>query len=350
MDDDEQTIATEPELLPHCSYPDAADRHLHGMQPLPARIPAVNFRAVQRYRSQRYTVASLDKLPPGKVLETAREVARSFALREPMGRYLRPAAHPPEGLTEARHTDPFGTAEFGPWTRENIIYWLIRLFVLTDATSPLDRIAVNSEVLSHSLAMLDSDGQVMAGSFSEVMPLGGLPPEFRRNDVFLDAVMVFFEPVMEFLGAQEAQALAGLARRYTAFREASLAGQVGHLFLVARTDSLPRDHTFELVAATAEQFQRLGFGFMGVEATNQWVGAACEALGGSPVHFAPFRAARLVAKSGEPLPDEVSSPDGYLSDKDSGSMFYLINLSGQALGGKRGYSLPREVRRRPGSG
>ena len=350
MAENDETAVAGPEPLAQCRYPGAADRHLHGMQPLPTRIPPVSFDAVRRYRSDRYTVTTLDGLPPGKILETAREVARSFALREPMGRYLQPPDAPPDGLMESEHTDPLGTEPFGPWTRDNIIYWLIRQFVLTNATSPVGAIEVNREVLSHSLAMLDADGRVMGGAFSEIMPMGGLPPEFRKGDIFLDAVIGFLEPVMEFLGEQEAQALAGLARRYTVFREASVAGQVGHHFLVARTDALPRDHAFELVAATAEHFQRHGCGFMGVEATNQWTGAACEALGGVPVHFAPYRAHQRVASSATPLPDQVSSPDGYLSDKDSGSMFYLINLSGLALGGKRGYSLPREVRRRPGSG
>lgn len=64
-----------------------------------------------------------------------------------------------------------------------------------------------------------------------------------------------------------------------------------------------------------------------VEATNQWTGAACEALGGGRVHFAPFQSRPAVRRSAEPLPDVVTSSNGYLSDKDSGSMFYAIRLA-----------------------
>jgi len=66
---------------------------------------------------------------------------------------------------------------------------------------------------------------------------------------------------------------------------------------------------------------------MVIEATNQWTGAACEALGGVRVHFAPFRAHRTVCRSEEPLDDTVTSPDGFLSSKDSGSMLYVIRLA-----------------------
>jgi len=64
-----------------------------------------------------------------------------------------------------------------------------------------------------------------------------------------------------------------------------------------------------------------------IEATNQWTGAACETLGGVRVHFAPFRAYRTVRRSGEAPADIVTSPDGFLSSKDSGSMLYVIRLS-----------------------
>jgi hypothetical protein len=63
------------------------------------------------------------------------------------------------------------------------------------------------------------------------------------------------------------------------------------------------------------------------EATNQWTGAAFEALGGVRVHFAPFLVRPAVPKSDEPLEDVLTSPNGFLTDKDSGGMFYVIRLS-----------------------
>jgi len=81
------------------------------------------------------------------------------------------------------------------------------------------------------------------------------------------------------------------------------------------------------VAATADHYRAGGYAFMVIEATNQWTGAACEALGAIRVHFAPFRAHRTVRQSAEPLADVVTTRDGFLSGKDSGSMFYVIRLA-----------------------
>ena len=98
-------------------------------------------------------------------------------------------------------------------------------------------------------------------------------------------------------------------------------------FMVARTEALAKEDTFELVAASAERYRVLGYAFIVVEATNQWTGAACEALDGVRVHFAPFQARPVVRKSAEPLEGVVTSPNGFVSDKDSGSMFYVIRLT-----------------------
>jgi hypothetical protein len=97
--------------------------------------------------------------------------------------------------------------------------------------------------------------------------------------------------------------------------------------MVARSDALPKSEAFELVAATAAHYRALGHALLIIEATNQWTGAACEALGGARVHFAPFRARPLVRRSAAPLDDIVTSPDGFLSRKDSGSMLYMIRLA-----------------------
>ena len=84
--------------------------------------------------------------------------------------------------------------------------------------------------------------------------------------------------------------------------------------------------TFELVAATAAHYQTLGYGFVLIEASNQWTGAACELLGGVRVRFAPYRAQPAVKASVEALEGHVTSMDGFLSGKDSGCMFYVIRL------------------------
>lgn len=320
-----------PEPLPRCTYPQAADRQARGLQPLPDRLAPADFVAVRPHRSRRYKIVTLDRLASGLSLVMAREAARSFALRESMGRHLVPPASMPKGLERAEHSDPFGSDRFGPWTAENIFFWLIRLLVLTDPSSPTGAIRRNEPTLSKSLAVLDAAGRVVGGAFNEIMPAGGDLPGFRKQDPFLDAVVSHCRPILEFLGGHEGAALAGLSKRYPAFRLALQSGRVGHHFMLARSPELPLDDCFEIVATAAEVFRRAGCEFVGVEATDQWTGAACEALGGLRVHFQPYRVRQLVRPSATPLPGVVSSSDGFISDEDSGSMFYLINLMDHEL-------------------
>jgi len=229
---------------------------------------------------------------------------------------------------EARHTDPFGTDSFGSWDTQTQLYWLIRLTALTDPTSSQDAIEVNEETLAQSVAIVDGEGRVIGGAFNETMPPFDVEPPFREDDdPFLDTVVAVWEPVYAALGAQDAEALTALSERYPAFRETYAQGKVGHHLLVARSDDLPKEDAFELVAASAERYRALGYSYMVTEATNQWTGAAFEALGGVRVHFYPFQAQPAVRKSAEPLEGVVTSPNGFLSDKDSGGMFYVIRLA-----------------------
>jgi hypothetical protein len=220
---------------------------------------------------------------------------------------------------EARHTDPFGDEAFGPWTTERFMYWYIRLFLLTDPTSPRSAIRVNEEALAQSLAIVDSTGQVIGGAFNETMPPLDVAPEFREDDPFMAAVLAVWEPVVTSLGIQDAEALTALSARYPAFREAYAQGKVVHHALVARSDALAKADAFELVAASAEHHQALGYAFMVTEATNQWTGAAFEALGGVRVHFAPFQVQATVRKSAEPLEGVTTSPNGFLSERTAGA-------------------------------
>jgi len=323
----DKPAAGEPRSLPFCRYPSAADVVEHGVQPLPAILPLVDFERARPYRSRRYTAVPASRLTPNQVVRLAEVVGTSFARREPQCRHLQPPKLLPDGLRDAVHIDPFGTSAFGPWSRESLLYWFVRLLVLTDPTSPRSDVAVSEEALSQSLAILDDTGDVIGGAINETMPPLVDPPSFRQGDPFLDAVLAFVEPVFALLGAQDAESIKALSIAYPEFRGAHAAGEVGHHFMVARSDALGKDDAFELVAATAARYQALGHAFMLIEATNQWTGAACEALGATRIHFAPFRAHRTVRPSAEPLADTVTSPDGFLSGKDSGSMLYAIRLA-----------------------
>ena len=313
--------------LPYSAYPRARDVSQHGIQPLPASLPLVDFARAAPYRSTRYSTVVAPDLTPAQMLQMAWVIAAGFARREPQARHLRPPKHPPAGLMEASHTDPFGTDSFGSWDTETQLYWVTRLTALTDPTSAGGAIEVNEDTLAQSLAILDGQGRVVGAAFNETMPPFDVEPPFREDDLFLDAVVAVWEPVYGALGAQDAEALSALSERYLEFREAYEKGKVSHHFLVARSDDLPKGDAFELVAASAERSQALGYSYMVTEATHQWTGAAFEALGGVRVHFAPFQAQPAVRKSEEPLEGVVTSPNGFLSDKDSGGMFYVIRFA-----------------------
>lgn len=312
--------------LPYCAYPQAREVAQHGVQELPATLPLVDFTQAQPYRSRQYTTIAALNLTPAQVLQMAEVVGTSFARREPQTRYLQPSKYPPAGLMEARHTDPFGSEVFGPWTKERLLYWFIRLLVLTDPSQPKSAIQINEETLAQSLAIVDQRGQVIGGALNETMPPLEGSPVFRQDDLFLTAVSAFVAPIFTLLSTQDAAALTVLCAQYPAFREAYAQGKVGHHFMVARSDALAKADTFELVAGSAAHYQALGYAYMVIEATNQWTGAACEALGGVRVHFAPYQGLHAVQQSAEPLADIVTSANGWLSDKDSGSMFYVIRL------------------------
>jgi hypothetical protein len=313
--------------LPYSAYPRARDVSQHGIQPLPASLPLVDFARAAPHRSSRYSTVLATELTQEQLLQMSWVIAAGFARREPQARYLRPPKHPPAGLMEASHTDPFGTDSFGSWDTETQLYWVTRLTALTDPTTSADAIEVNEEILAQSLAIVDGDGRVIGAAFNETMPPFDVEPPFREDDPFLDTVVGVWEPVYAALGAQDAEALTALSERYPVFREAYAQGKVSHHFLVARSDDLPKGDAFELVAASAERSQALGYSYMVTEATHQWTGAAFEALGGVRVHFAPFQAQPAVRKSEEPLEGVVTSPNGFLSDKDSGGMFYVIRLA-----------------------
>jgi hypothetical protein len=316
-----------PRPLPYSDYPKAVDVAHHGIQPLPPSLPLVDFVRAKPYRSSRYTTVLATELTMEHLLQMAWVIAAGFARREPQARHLRPPKYPPAGLMEARHTDPFGTDSFGWWDTETQMYWIVRLTALTDPTSPQGAIEVNEETLAQSLAILDGDGRAIGAAFNETMPPFDVEPSFREGDLFLDTVVGVWEPVYGALGAQDAEALKAISESYQAFREAYAQGKVSHHLLIARSDDLPKEDTFELVAASTERCRALGYEYLVTEATNQWTGAAFEALGGVRVHFAPFQVQPAVRKSEEPLEGITTSPNGFLSDKDSGGMFYVIRLA-----------------------
>lgn len=311
--------------IPRCIYPNANDTNLHGLQSLPNTIPSVDWDAIMAYRSKHYSAISLSELSKDKILETAKIVADAFAINEPVQRHLNVPKEMPKNLKEYIHSDIFGTNHFGDWKKPNIIYWIIRLFVLTNPSDPIGKIGIHPDLEKFSLAILDYNSSVIGGAFNSVVRIEENPN--REPDPFMGACFMFNKPVFELIFPQEHEALETLNNTYPHFKNALENHKVGSHFLIAGSPKLPSEDTFELVAISAQTFKEYGFEYMIVGAVNEWTGAACEVLNGTRVHFVPFRAEQRVPTTKEASPTERYSEDGFLSDKDSGSMFYVVKLT-----------------------
>jgi hypothetical protein len=306
--------------LPFCEFPKAKDSSEHGLLLLPPELPSIDLQDASKYRSASYKTIDASELSQSHLLKMAKLVASSFALNEPMTRHIHPPEMKPKYLSSL-YCDYFGEAEFGPWTTENIVYWFIRLNILTipDGTGSL-----NKDSIKLSLAILDDQQEPIGAAFN--MTLSSSEAEIKHNNHFRDALPLYMNPIMNFIHSQEQESIEALRRKYKDFEDAYLNNQVGLHFMIARSEMLPSDDTFELFAASAEHFQLSGHKYMLVAASNQWTGAACEAVNGFRVHFLPFRDVKRVNYHATSLSEPYSS-DGYISDKDRGAIFYIIKLS-----------------------
>src|ERR687894_3027312 len=222
----QRKTSDEARSLPYSDYPKARDVSQHGIQPLPESLPLVDFARAAPHRSSRYSTVLATELTQEQLLQMAWVIAAGFARHEPQARYLRPPKHPPAGLMEASHTDPFGTDSFGSWDTETQMHWIVRLTALTDPTSPQDAIELNEETLTQSLAILDREGRVIGAAFNQTMGPLDVEPPLREDDLFLDTVIGVWEAVYGALGEQDAEALTALSERYPEFKEAYAQGKV----------------------------------------------------------------------------------------------------------------------------
>ena len=318
------TKPTKPLNLPWCNYPNAADTKQHGLLILPENLNTVDFVFVAKYRSNRYKAESIKTADYSKLLELASMLAASFTLNDPMNRHLQPARAIPSSIINYVHHDVLGDAPFGPWTGENIFFWFVRLLALTNTNDPISTIGINIDTLDLSLAIFNDRGKVIGGAIN--VPIYAEEKPLRENDPFLEALLSHIQPILGIILPQEHEALDALEEKFPKIKKAKELGKIGMHFLVARSPELPNEHTFELVAASAEHFQNLGYEYMAITATNQWTGSACEALGASRIHFAPYRTIKRVAVQGSELENEPYSKDGFISDKDSGMAYYILKL------------------------
>ena len=317
---------TNPIKLPRCNYPTVDDIQQHGLYDLQKELPLVDFESARKFRSNKYTAVPLDGFDKSRILELAHIIAKSFALNEPMNRHVHPSQKIPDEIIDVEHQDAFGKDTFGPWTTENIIFWCIRLVLLTNPSQTRGSIEISEDLLRHSLMITDKHSKPIGGALNITLPVQ--EDDLRPDDPFIKAMFSYQDPVLDFIHKHEHTAIQALSDAYPVFEEALNSGKVGYIAMIARSAELPSDHTFELFAASFEHFQKNGYEYMMITGTNQWTGAACEALGSLRIYFWPFRDEQRVAVENKATQNEPYSSDGYISNKDSGLMIYCVKLQG----------------------
>lgn len=315
---------TNPLHLPWCHFPKALDIKEHGIQTLPNRLEPVDFDLVSKYRSNNYKAKPIKSEDHSTLLELAQVLAISFCINDPMNRYLKTSKVKPDSLLNKVHHDALGDSHFGSWSNENIFFWFVRLLALTNPNDPLNEIGINPDTINLSLGIFDDYNNIIGGAIN--VPIYPEEAPFRESDPFLEAVLNHINPILSIILPQEHESLEALQQKFPEIKKAKENGKIGMHFLIARSPELPKEDTFELVAASVEHFQSQGYEYMVTTATNQWTGAACEALGATRVHFAPYRANKMVAIEGTENENEPYSIDGFISDKDSGMAFYILKL------------------------
>src|SRR5680860_1333667 len=139
-----------PFKMPWCTYPTANDYELHGVYNLPTNLPLVDFTAAKKFRSQNYVPIPINKLDKPQILELVRLIANSFASNEPMNRHVHPPRQIPKEIINASHQDVFGNDPYGTWTTENILFWFIRLVIITDPSHPKEAVQMSRDPVSYT--------------------------------------------------------------------------------------------------------------------------------------------------------------------------------------------------------
>lgn len=371
--------------LPFLAYPTATDTAAHGLCQLwPASIPVADFAAFAPFREPSLKAVPFSELTRRSVVAALRGVAGAFATREPTVRWMQPALLPtpgfdPQALVYCDALSPpdddaddgavVGCGDvpsairrrceaFGPLTRANIFFWFARLSLAVRRPCPPDAVApLNGDTMASSVALYTPDGALCAAFVCHTQPsrhaaVDGCDAESRHAapiaaaaayDAF-DAVQLAMVSAMgRFLEGLAAMALPALCERFPTFAAALAAGRVAHCSLLAvfgddecsgdghgrSATELPPNAATEAVAAALERLGRCGFRYAVTEASSAFTGAAFLQLGALAVAFAPYQAgdaARVPCAAPPGLLDACSTPNGWLSEKDSGTYFMVVAL------------------------
>lgn len=310
--------------LPYCEYPKAKDIASHGLQELPSILPSIDWGKVNRYRNVNFNRSYVSLLDYDEILESAHLVAKSFAKNEAMRRTLKPARVMPHELKTYTHTDELGRGSITEWSAENIEFWTIRLFHLTNPSDLMGSIHLNNDSNDLSLVFYNDKNEMVGVVYNSTVNVNEPLP--RVTDPLMVAVSKEFEPIHKIVSNSENQAHDLLKEKYPEFDIALANKKVCTIYQLAKSEDLPSEHAFELFASAMEELKNKGFSYMVTCAANQWTGSACEVFNGIRVNFEPYRAVQRVNKSGDNILTEPYTNDGFISNKDSGLMYYIVKL------------------------
>ena len=318
-----------PQKLPFCKYPNSGMLDYHGIYSLPDELPVLDLEKIKKYRSKRISLTCINVLNKLQIEQFMRLLAYGFSKLGPISRNIVPPLTYTNGLTkDSVHCDVLGSSCFGEWSAENLMYWFFRLFFVTNSTDSKGNIRFNSDVLNNSFVSLNEKNEVIGSVLNHLFYLSeNSESDDRKNDIFLDAIRNYLEPMNSFVLKQDLEALKAISDKYPDFKKAYNEKNVACMAFLTRRGDLPVEDTFELFAFAVEHYYTKGFKYVVFEASNQWTGATCEVLNGVRVHFAPTKGKKNIFQSSVPLENISTSPDGYIGIKDSGCMFYIIKLN-----------------------
>ena len=343
--------------VPFKKFPTHSEIENHGLQPLPETtdVPQISPSSVLPFCLNEETSSSIvyrswNDLCEEEVLELVRMLGLGFAKYEPMCRHLR-AQLLCEELREEEYEDALGKHSWGFHSQkekgiekenlemfmEDALTWWIRLCFVTNSSE--DGRPVQKEVLNLSTVAIDTKtnnflGAVLAMPAHIPSPPPSSPSSSSSSSsssspthesIFHREAALALSPVKRYVDNMENTAIPALVSSYPPLQKAFENEKVTCCFMISKSSlhPVPLSLPVDLFRAHMEQQIELGMEYFVTEATNPWTGAVMEAMGATPTFFSPHRSVEGVIKSDKAVKEGPSSSNGWVSDKDSGAMFYV---------------------------
>ena len=318
--------------LPRVAFPSCNDKNAHGLQKESLSrckdvIPMFDLSGSFPLRNPQLCIKQWAALSREQVVEALAVIGEAFERNEPVMRHvILPQA--PSDFHTLRHSDGLQKdTEAGPWSAANLTAWWARLYWVVDLRlpgAPLIR-----ETMESSLAVVSPDGHVTTAICVSVQaPFDG--NDFERDKLcpigqYVTNCYSFLDDICE---EADNHGLAELCRQFPDFENAIRGKKVAEACMLGKGNHASDSREpFELLYRLFFHLQTLGYSYMYVLASAHWTGAFLEMAGAVRVYFCPWQGKRPLPVGVTPQPSQPCSPNGWMSDKDSGLMMYVVRLS-----------------------